>query len=63
MHVMHLGLGKVFTLLYFPAEVINLSLEFQYQDTANEYALLLVPFSALCDIKFVHEQRYNKTLF
>ena len=61
MHVMHLGFRKLFTLLYFPAEVINLSLKFDYQDTANDYLLLLIPFNTLYDNKSVHELRYNET--
>ena len=55
------GFGKVFTLFFFPAEVINPSLKFDYQDTANDYVLLLIPFSALYDNKSVHELRYNET--
>ena len=60
---MHVGSRKLFILSYFPTEVINLSLKFDYQDTANDYALLLIPFIVLYGNKFVHEQWYNETLF
>ena len=60
---MNLGFGKLFTLLYFPAEVINLSLKFDYQHIANDYVLLFIPFNTLYDNKSVQELQYNETFF